>query len=60
MKVGSESGTVDDGEAAAGATTIEPPTCPKCGGPMALRDGRYGKFWSCLRYPECKGTRNVS
>jgi hypothetical protein len=39
---------------------IEPPSCPRCEGPMALRDGKYGKFWSCLRYPECRGTRNAS
>jgi len=58
--VGGTGSGVDAGGAPAGEpTTIEPPTCPKCGGPMALRDGRYGKFWSCLRYPECRGTRNV-
>lgn len=56
---GSGSGTAAGGEAAAEPTIIEPPTCPKCGGPMALRNGRYGKFWSCLRYPECRGTRDV-
>jgi hypothetical protein len=54
------SGAAAGGEAGAEPTVIEPPTCPRCGGPMALRDGKYGKFWSCLRYPECKGTRNVS
>ena len=34
------------------------PSCPLCGGNMRLRAGRYGEFWSCLRYPECKGTKN--
>jgi hypothetical protein len=34
------------------------PSCPMCKGPMRLRSGRFGEFWSCLRYPECKGTRN--
>jgi hypothetical protein len=24
------------------------PTCPKCGGPMALRMGRRGPFFDCL------------
>lgn len=38
---------------------IETPVCPLCGGPMRLRNGMYGEFWSCLKYPECKGTRNV-
>jgi hypothetical protein len=36
----------------------EPPSCPLCHGPMRLRRGRFGDFWSCLRYPECRGTRN--
>jgi len=22
---------------------------------MILKDGRYGKFWACETYPECKG-----
>lgn len=35
-----------------------PPACPLCHGPMRLRSGRFGDFWSCLRYPDCKGTRN--
>ena len=37
----------------------ESPQCPECGGPMALRDGRRGKFWGCKQYPKCKGTREV-
>jgi len=28
--------------------------CEKCGSPMVLRSGRYGKFLTCSRYPECK------
>ena len=43
----------------------EPPACPKCGAPMVLRTARQGKnagkqFWSCSRYPECRGTRSFS
>lgn len=37
---------------------IQIPTCPMCRGPMTLKNGIYGEFWSCLKYPECKGTRN--
>lgn len=48
----------ESGAAPDGGVAIEAPKCPKCGGPMQLRHGRYGDFWSCLRYPECKGTRN--
>ncbi len=31
-------------------------SCPECGAPMVLRQSRYGPFWGCSRYPECKGT----
>lgn len=33
------------------------PKCPRCGGEMVLRKGKYGKFWGCKSYPKCKGTR---
>lgn len=29
--------------------------CPECGSPMVIKLGKYGKFISCTRYPECKG-----
>ncbi len=35
------------------------PTCPMCSAPMRLRAGKYGEFWSCSLYPDCKGTRKV-
>ncbi len=33
--------------------------CPECGSPMTVKLGRYGKFLSCSRYPDCKGTRQI-
>lgn len=33
--------------------------CPKCGSPMQLKKGKYGEFWSCTKFPNCKGTRNT-
>ena len=30
--------------------------CPKCGKPIVIRFGRYGKFYACSGYPECKHT----
>ena len=33
--------------------------CPKCGGDMAIRLGRRGRFVGCNNYPECDYTRNV-
>ncbi|HRN71116.1 MAG TPA: topoisomerase DNA-binding C4 zinc finger domain-containing protein, partial [Candidatus Woesebacteria bacterium] len=26
----------------------------KCGSKLVVRHGRYGKFYACSRYPECK------
>lgn len=34
--------------------------CPYCGAPMVLRNGKYGPFYGCSRYPECYGTRNIN
>lgn len=31
-------------------------TCPKCGRPMVIRVGRFGKFLACSGYPDCKTT----
>jgi len=32
------------------------PPCPQCGAPTRRRSGKNGPFWSCRRYPDCKGT----
>ena len=37
-------------------TPPEGPACPLCGSAMRQRQGRNGAFWSCSRYPDCKGT----
>ncbi len=31
--------------------------CPDCKGKMVERLGRYGKFLSCAKFPECKGMK---
>jgi len=28
-------------------------TCPKCGKPLVIKDGRFGRFKACSGYPEC-------
>lgn len=32
-------------------------TCPNCTGYMIIREGQYGTFWGCTRYPDCKTTK---
>ena len=31
--------------------------CEKCGSDMVLRSGKFGSFYACSRYPECKFTK---
>lgn len=31
--------------------------CEKCGRPMVIKYGRYGKFLACSGYPECNNTK---
>lgn len=33
--------------------------CPKCGAPMVVRSGAYGKFYGCTNYPLCEGKRSI-
>ncbi|MDE2899600.1 MAG: restriction endonuclease [Chloroflexota bacterium] len=44
------------------AETSGPPICPVvgCGKRMVAREGRYGRFWSCPRFPQCRGSRPMS
>lgn len=32
--------------------------CPRCGGKLIERKGKYGRFWGCSNYPNCKYTLN--
>ncbi len=33
--------------------------CPKCGGELIIKLGRFGKFKACSKYPECKHTEPI-
>ncbi len=33
--------------------------CDKCGSPMIIKVGRYGKFLACSNYPTCKNTKKI-
>ena len=39
---------------AAESTVVEGRQCPECGGDLAYKQGRYGKFIGCSNYPKCK------
>ncbi len=33
--------------------------CPKCGRPLVMKWGKYGKFLACTGFPECKHSENL-
>ncbi len=33
--------------------------CEKCGKPMVIKHGRFGKFMACSGYPDCKNTKKI-
>lgn len=33
--------------------------CSKCGGKLLEKTGRYGKFYGCSNYPNCRYTENI-
>ena len=35
-------------------TAVAHGKCPRCGGNLVLRNGRYGRFYGCSNYPNCK------
>lgn len=35
------------------------PACPKCGGELMKRNGKFGPFYGCSNYPECRYTKNI-
>ncbi|MBW2407907.1 MAG: type I DNA topoisomerase [Deltaproteobacteria bacterium] len=34
--------------------------CDKCGKPMLIKEGRYGTFYACSGYPDCKNTLSTN
>jgi len=34
-------------------------SCEKCGAPMVIKSGRFGKFMACSNYPDCKNTKKI-
>lgn len=34
--------------------------CDKCGAPMVIKLGRFGKFLACSKFPDCKNTKQIN
>ena len=61
-EVGSKKAAGAEGEAGAdgeGEKSEEAPVCEQCGREMALKKGRFGAFYGCTGYPECKNIRKI-
>ena len=38
--------------------TIASGKCPRCGGDLVLRKGKFGPFYGCSNYPKCTFMQN--
>jgi DNA topoisomerase-1 len=59
-EVGSKRAENGDGTGAEGEKSEEVPACELCGKEMALKKGRFGSFYGCTGYPDCKNIRKIA
>ena len=61
-EVGSKAGNGDAEKTGSGdgEKAEEIPVCELCGREMALKKGRFGAFYGCTGYPECKNIRKIA
>ena len=50
---------VAEGDKAAFGEQDEAEYCENCGRPMVLKKGRFGQFFACSGYPDCKTTKQI-
>ncbi len=58
-EVGSKKAASAEGENGS-SESEEIPDCELCGKEMALKKGRFGTFYGCTGYPECKNIRKIA
>jgi len=42
-----------------GIVTADKKKCPECNSNMTMKNGRYGQFWGCTGFPNCRYTENL-
>lgn len=52
--------TAMHGEKVVLADEMSDEVCEKCGSPMIIRVGRYGKYLACSNYPNCSNMRSLN
>src|SRR6185503_2159850 len=50
----------NSGDASGNGEAEEPEACELCGKQMQLKRGRFGPFYGCSGYPECRNIRKIS
>ncbi|HYR77113.1 MAG TPA: type I DNA topoisomerase [Pyrinomonadaceae bacterium] len=50
----------DSTQSSGDGDTEEPEACELCGKQMQLKRGRFGPFYGCSGYPECRNIRKIS
>jgi DNA topoisomerase-1 len=53
-----EKGIIHPVEPTSGKTSDR--ICDKCGKPMLIKEGKYGSFYACSGYPDCKNTQSTN
>jgi len=53
-------GEGSEGLGAGKGPAAEPEKCEKCGKPMVQKFSRFGAFWACSGYPECKNIKSIT
>lgn len=52
--------TEEDGSSGQAEVRLTDEKCEKCGSPMLLKAGKFGRFLACSKYPDCKTTKAIS
>ncbi len=42
-----------------GSDAVERSLCPYCGSGMVVKHGKFGPFYSCIHFPDCRGSSNL-
>lgn len=59
-EVGSKKAEAEGAAEGEEGKTEEVPPCELCGREMALKKGRFGSFYGCTGYPDCKNIRKIA
>lgn len=59
-EVGSKKAAEGDAAATGDGEAEAIPPCELCGREMSLKKGRFGTFYGCTGYPECKNIRKIA